>query len=193
MGQDHIQPKARHLQDQALRHRQGFLVGGGIGPGDHQLLAAQVAALLFDYGHQIRQDLEGVVDVVLHVEHRDARVAGHLLEILVAGAPVAVADGDAVVVAPVDLPDLFGRVPVRDLGGLGVDKGGVPAQVGHAHLKRGAGAGGGEEKQEGQGFVAQVGMRLPQRPLAFQVKGHLQHRLDFLLAEIQIADQIPSM
>ena len=67
--------------------------------------------------HQVGQGLVRVVEVALHVEHRDAARLGHLPDVRVADAPVDVADGDPVVVATEDLADLLGRVAVRDLGG----------------------------------------------------------------------------
>ena len=41
-----------------------------------------------------------------------------VVQVVVADAPVDVADGDAVEIAAEDLADLFGGVAVRDLGGL---------------------------------------------------------------------------
>ena len=104
-----------------------------------------------------------------------------------------VADGDAVEVAAEDLADLLGRVAVGDLGGLALDEGAVPAQLGHAGFERAAGAGAAEEEQHRQHLVAQVGVRLAKRPLALQVKGHVQDGLDFFLAEVQVADQITAV
>ena len=72
VSQDHIQAEAGHLEDQALRHRHGFLIGGGVSPRNDHLFAAQVAALLLPNGEQVGQALEGMVDVALHVEHGDA-------------------------------------------------------------------------------------------------------------------------
>jgi hypothetical protein len=66
----------------------------------------------------------------------------------------------------------------------------VAAQLRHAGLKRAAGACAGKKKQHRQRLVAQVGMRLAQRPLAFQVPGHVQNGFDFFLAEVQVTDKI---
>jgi hypothetical protein len=48
----------------------------------------------------------------------------------------------------------------------------MSAKLGHARLERSTGAGGREEEQHRQYFVAQVGMRFTQRAFAFQVPGN---------------------
>ena len=140
--------------------RDRLLVAAGVGPAHVDGLAARVAHLLDD-GHQVGQDLEGMVDVALHVEHGHAAGLGHLVDVLVAEVPVALADGDAVVVAAIDLADLLGGVAVADLGRVRVDEGGVAAQLGHARLEAGAGAGAGEEEEQGQRLVAQQRWGMP--------------------------------
>ena len=75
---------------------------------------------MLDDRHEVGQRLVRVVDVALHVEHRHPARLGDVADVLVAEPPVALADGDAVVVAAEDLADLLGGVAVGDLGGLGL-------------------------------------------------------------------------
>ena len=100
------------------------------------------------------------------------------------------ADGNAVEVAAEDLADLLRRVAVGDLRRLALDEGAMAAQLGDAGLEGAARAGAAEEEQHRQHLVTQVGMRLTQGALALEVEGHVQDGLDFLFAEVQIADQI---
>ena len=90
---------------------------------------------MLDDRHQVSQRLVRVVDVALHVQHRHPACLGHLTDIGVADAPVDVPDGDAIVVAAEDLPDLLGRIAVRDLGGPALHELGMPAKLGHARLE----------------------------------------------------------
>ena len=79
-----------------------------------------------------------MVDVALHVEDRFPGGLRHCVEIAVADAPIHVPDGDPVKVAPKDLADLLGGIAVGDLGGLALNKGGMPAQLRHTRFKRAA-------------------------------------------------------
>src|SRR3990170_3809647 len=108
---------------------------------------------------------------------------GDGVEIAVADPPIDVPDGDAVEVTTEDLADLLGRIAVGDLRRLGLDKGGVAAKLSHTRLKRATGAGAAEKEQHRQDLVAQIGMRLSQRPLALQIKGDIQNGLDLFPAE----------
>src|SRR5690606_3517695 len=98
----------------------------GIGPAYVDRLAARVAHLLYD-GQQVSQNLEGMVHITLHVEDRHTAGLGHFVDVAVAHAPVTLADGDAVIIPPVDLADLFGRVAVADLRRGRIDKRSMPA------------------------------------------------------------------
>ena len=134
-----------------------------------------------------------MVDIALHVEHRYTRRLGNRVEIAIPDTPVHVTDGNAIVIAPKDLADLLGRIAVGDLCGLALDECTVSAQLGHAGLKGAARAGGGEEEQHRQDFIAQIGVRLIQGALALQVKSHIENGFDFFPGEIQVTDQIPTM
>ncbi len=193
MRQHDVHAKARHLQNQRLRHRHRLLVRRGIRPRHHHLLAAQIAALLLDDGHQVGQTLEGVIDVALHVEHGHARGFGDGVEVAVADAPIHVADGDAVEVAAEDLADFLGRVAVRNLRRLAVDECAVPAQLGHARFKRAARARAAEEEQHRQHLVAQIRVRFVQSALALQIERHIHDGFDFFFAEIEVADQVTAV
>jgi len=131
-----------------------------------------------------------VVDVALHVEDRCAAGLGDFVLIGVAEAPIALANRQAVVVAPEDLADLLSGVAVRDLGGLRVDERGVAAELGHAGFKRPARAGACEKEQHRQGLVAQQRVRLAERALALEIPGDLKHGLDFFFAEVEVADEV---
>ena len=100
-----------------------------------------------------------MVDVALHIEHGYAAGLRDIADIGVAHSPVDVADSDPVVVAPEDLPDLFGGVAVRYLGRAALDELGVASELGHARLEGGPRPGAGEKEQHGQDLVTKVGMR----------------------------------
>ena len=121
-------------------------------------------ALLLDDRQQVGERLERVVPVALHVEHRGAARLGNGADVLVADAPVDVADGDAVVVATEDLADLLPRVAVADLGGRAVEEHGVAAELGHAGLEAGPGPGAREEEQHRQDLVAAAGRAARRAP-----------------------------
>jgi len=76
-----------------------------------------------------------MIDIALHVEDRDAAVAGNLIEVGIANLPVAVADGNGIKVAAVDFADFFGGITVLDLGGGGFDESAVAAKLGNAGFK----------------------------------------------------------
>ena len=95
-----------------------------------------------------------MVDVALHIQHRRPAGVRHAVDVVVADAPVALADGDAVIVAPKDFTDLLAGVAMADLCCLVVDECRVPPQLGHAGLEAGARACAGEEEEHGQRLVA---------------------------------------
>ncbi len=190
MGEGHIHAEARHLEDEGDGHGHGLEVGGGVGPGDDDLLLAQIAPLLFLDGHQIGETLEGMEELALHIEHGGAGGFGDPVDVLVAVVPVALADGDAVEVTAQNIADLLGGVAVGHLRRLRVDEGRVPAQLGHAGLEGAAGAGAAEEEQHAQGLVAQIGMGFAHRPLALEIPGHIQYGFDLFFGEIKVADQV---
>ena len=128
--------------------------------------------------------------VALHVEHRHAAGGGHVADVAIAEAPIALADGDAVVVAAENLADLLGRVAVADLGGGAVDELRVPAQLGHAGLKAVARARAGEEEQHRQHLVAQVGVGIAERPLALQIQGHIEDGVDLVFGPLLGGDHV---
>ena len=66
-----------------------------------------------------------MVDVTLHIEHRHAAGGGYFADVFIAHLPVAVADGDAVVVAAQNFADFFGGVAVGNLRGAAFDELGV--------------------------------------------------------------------
>ena len=184
-----VHAEARGGQDERLRHADGLLVAGRVGPADRDRLALE-ATLLLDDGHQVGQGLEGVVDLALHVEHGHPAGRGHVADVLVALAEGDVSDGDAVAVATQDLADLGGRVAVRDLRGAALDEHGVPAQLRHAGLERGTRAGAREEEEHREHPVAQVGVGLAQGPLALQVEGHVERGLDLLVGPVGQVDEV---
>src|SRR5260221_8147912 len=141
MTQRHIHPEAGHQKNQALRYRDRLLVAGGIGPTDVDLLAAQVVPPeLLHNRHSIRQNLERMINVALHIEHRNTAGSRDFPQILIAFAPIHMPDSNTVVVAPKDFAYLFGGVAVRNLGGAALDELGMSAELRHACLKAGAGA-----------------------------------------------------
>ena len=99
-------------------------------------------------------------------------------------------NSDAIEVTPENIPDLALGVAVSNLCGFGFDEGRVAPKLRHSRFKRSTGAGAAEEKQHGEGFVAQIGVRLAERALTLEVVGHLQNGLHLFLAEIQVADQV---
>ena len=115
---------------------------------------------------------------------------GNSIQVFVAIAKVTVTDGNAIEIATEDLTDLHRCIAVRDLGGVAIDERAMSAKLGHAGFERAAGAGGREEEQHRQHFVAQVGMRFAQGALALQIPGYIQNGFDFLFGEVQVADQI---
>jgi len=68
-----------------------------------------------------------MVNIALHVQNRHARGLGDSIDVGVANLPIAVADGDAVVIAAKDFPDFLGSIPMGDLGGLAFNEARVPA------------------------------------------------------------------
>jgi len=134
-----------------------------------------------------------VVDVALHIQNRHAAVSGDFVEVAVADAPVAVADGDAVKITSVNLADFLGGIAVRDLGCLALDEGAMSAELRHASFKRAARAGAAEEEQHCQNFIAQVGMGFAEGALALEVPSDVEDSFDFFLREIQIANQVTAM
>src|SRR3989337_460666 len=191
MCQNHVQPEAWHLEHQALRHGHRLLVRSRISPGYDHLLASQVAALLLYDGHQVGQNLEGMVDFALHVEHRDAGSLGDIVEITVSYSPVHVADGDAVEVPPEDLADLLRCISMCDLGVFRLYECSVPAQLSHPRLEGTPRARARKKEQHCQHLIAQIGMRLAQGAVTLQVESDVQYRLDFFFAECEVADQAP--
>ena len=103
-------------------------------------------------------------DVALHVEDRDPAGRRDVADVVVAFAPVDVADRDPVVVAAQDLADLLGRVAVGDLGRPALDELGVAAQLGHARLERGARPGAREEEEHRQDLVAEERVAVARAP-----------------------------
>ena len=134
-----------------------------------------------------------MVHIALHVQNRHTAVLRYFIDIGVPNRPVAVADGDAVEIAPVDLADFLGGVTVRNLGGLALDERAVPAELSHASFERTAGAGAAEEEQHCQHFIAQVRVGFVQSALALEVPGNIQNSFDFFFRKVQIADQITSV
>ncbi len=180
IGKRDIHAKTRHLDDERLRHGDGFEVRGGISPGNNDLLALQIAAFFLHDGHQVSQALEGMINITLHIQDRHAAVPGNFIEVGIANAPVAVADGDAVKIAAVDLADFFGGIAVGNLGGLAFDESAVPTELSHASFERAAGARAAEEEQHCQHFIAQIGVGFIERALALEVPGDVQNGFDFL-------------
>src|SRR5258706_6168205 len=66
----------------------------------------------------------------------------------------------------------------------------MTAQLRHARFERSTGAGGREEEQHRQHFVAQIWMRFAQSAFALQVPGYFQNSFDFFFREVQVADKI---
>ena len=190
MGQAQVHAEARHQQDEALRHRDRLLVTGGVGPADVHGAAAQIAPEAFHDGHQVGQNLEGVVDVALHIEHRRAAGRGHVADVLVANVPVALTDSDAVAVATDDFTDLFRRVAMADLRGLALNELGVTAQLGHAGLEADARARTGEEEEHGQHLVAQQGVIFAGRAATLQIPGNIQQRINFVTRPLLGGDHV---
>src|SRR5713226_1446984 len=141
MGKCDIRAKLGEEFDDRLRQRKRFSVGFGIGPGHNYFFALQIAFLL-DTGHQVGHGLAGVVDVALHVDDGDTGVFGHITQVFVAIAPIAVANGNTMSIGREDSADLFGGIAVRDLHFVGFQEDGVSAEARHAGLEGVASAGG---------------------------------------------------
>ncbi len=82
---------------------------------------------------------------------------------------------------------------MRNLGGLALDKARVPAQLGNASFEGAARAGAAEKEKHRQHFVAQVWVRFVQGAFALEVPGNVQNSLNFLFAEIKIANQVSTV
>ena len=134
----------------------------------------------------------GVVDLALHIEHRDAARLGDVPDVAVAHAPVHVADRDPVVVAAEDLADLLRRVAVGDLGRPALDELGVPAELSHSRLERGARARAREEEQHGEDLVPQERVGNAEGTLALQVEGDVEQRVDLVLRPFLQGDEVAS-
>jgi hypothetical protein len=145
---------------------------------------------VLDDRHDVGKCLVRVVDVALHVQHGHAARLGHVAHVLVARPPVALADGDAVVVTTQDLADLLGRVAVGDLGGLGLDELGVPPELCHARLERGTGTGAREEEEHREDLVPQVGMGLTEGARPFQGERNVEKRVELVLGEVLERDHV---
>ncbi len=188
-GQADVGAVAGQQQDQALRHAERLLVAGGVRIA-HVDGQAFGVALVLDDRLQIGQRLERVVPVALHVEHRRAAGLGHRPDVVVADAPVDLADGDPVVVAAQDLADLLPGVAVPDLGGGAVEEHGVPAQLGHSGFEAGPGSGAGEEEEHCQHLVVEVGVGFAEGPLALQVEGDVHDGVELVPGPLLSGDHV---
>ena len=186
MGQGHVQPEAGHQHDQPLGHRHRLGVGGGVGPGDRDLAPAQVLTEDLPDGHQVRQGLAGMVDVALHVDHRLLRPLGDLPHIGIAlPRHQVVAHRNAVTVGGEDDPGVLGTLAMGDLRGGGIDKMGMPAQLGDPGLERISGAGRLVEEQQENSLVGQETVGNAAAEHLFQlgrlIQQHLQLRIGPIL------------
>lgn len=172
--QHDISAKLREEFDHRLRQRERLGVRFGIGPGHDDLLAAQVVALFLDDSHKVGHRLAGMVDVALHVDHWHAGMFRDGAQVLVALAPIAVTDGDAVTIGREDFADLFGRVAMRNLRFAGIEEDGMAAQARHTGLERIARARGRKEKKHEERLVAQQARGQVETPLHFEIGGKLE-------------------
>jgi len=141
-----IHAKTRHLENQRLGHGNGFEVGCRICPGDNNPAFAQVPSLFLHNCHQIRQALERVIDVTLHVQHRNAGVLGNLINVLVANSPIAVADRQPIKIATVNLANFLRSIAMLDLGCAALNECSMPPQLGNPSFKGSASACAGEKE-----------------------------------------------
>ena len=173
-------------------HADRLLIAGRVGVAHVERELAGVT-LLLDDREQVGEGLERVVQVALHVEDRRAAGFRNRADVLVADAPVDVADRDAVVVAAEDLADLLPRVAVADLRARGVEEHGVSAELGHAGLEARTGAGAREEEQHGEDLVPQQRMRLTECALALEVEGDIDDRVEFVLGPFLGRDHVATV
>ena len=129
MGEHDLHAEARHQADNALRHREGFAVGGGIGPGHRYLFAPEVfhAAHLADDVESVCHGLRRVVDVALEIDESRALLEDAVFKALFDGVDdlvhIGVALADVHIVADADdvghegdhVCRLADGLPVRDL------------------------------------------------------------------------------
>ena len=88
----------------------------------------------------------GMINIALHVQYRHTRSACYQVEITVANAPVDMSNGNTVEISSKDFANFFLGVAVGNLGALGFNKSGMPAQLRHTSFKTTSGAGAGEEE-----------------------------------------------
>jgi hypothetical protein len=170
MHETQVHTEAGKEKNEALGDADRLGVARRTRPADRRRLAARIAEVLDDR-HNVGKRLVRVVDVALHVQHGHSTGLSHVAHVLVSRPPVALADGDPVVVTTQDLADLLGRVAVCNLGRLGLDELGVSAELCHARLEGGTGAGTREEEEHREDLVPQVGMGFAERAGAFQSEG----------------------
>ncbi len=101
-----------------MRNGDRLEIRSRIGPGNDNLLPAKVTALLFHDGHQVRQALEGMINVALHVQHRRPAGFCDIVQIFIPIPEIAMADRDAIEVTAKDFADFHRRIPVRNLRGV---------------------------------------------------------------------------
>ena len=191
MHEPQVHPETGKQEHEALGDADGLGVARRTGPADRRRPAPRVTEVLDDR-HDVGKGLVRVVHVALHVQHGHPARLGHVAHVLVARPPVALADGDAIVVTTQDLADLLGRVAVSDLGRLGLDELGVPAELGHAGLERGPGPGAREEEEHGEDLVTQVGMGFAEGTCPLQGEGNVEERVELVLGELLEGDHVPA-
>ena len=148
---------------------------------------------MLDDGQQIGERLERVIPVALHVHHRSPAGFGDRSDVLVANAPVDVADGNAVVVAAQDVTDLLPRVTVADLGRRRVEEHRVAAELCHSGLEAGSSSRAREEEQHGEHFVVEEGMRLAERPPFLEIEGDIDDGVELVLGPFLGRDHVPTL
>ena len=70
-----------------------------------------------------------MVPITLHIEDWHPAVLGNPANVIVADAPITLANRDSITIAPDDLTDFFAGITVLDLRRLGIDKLGMAAKL----------------------------------------------------------------
>src|SRR5581483_7213465 len=190
MRQHNIHSKARHLENERMGNGHGLLIRRGIRPRDDNLFATQVASFFLNDLHQVGKNLKGMINVALHVEDGHARRFGDIVEVLIAAAPIYVANGNAIEITSINFANFFRGVAVRDLRRTRFNKRSMSAELRHPCFKRTARARGGEKEQHGENFVAEQCVRFAHRALALEVKREIEYSFYFIFREIEVADEI---